>query len=244
MDGEIWKRQRQLRERMNRARATSLRQEAKIYLKDKIAEDGRTYRQHHLLAPLLQADGDAESALKHLKIAVLANPHCIETRNDMALAIFKLGHWRRAIEEFERCLAINPGHGLAHKNLASVYASRGVYDKALHHAEEAARLAPYDAMAQRNLARIYDAIGDSRRAIEHNAAAIRLGPGIRCVSDPADAQAYRRFAVLAVGRGETRTKFAHEHYDAYRALTHQDFVLPDSTKSYELLLKAKQQTIP
>ena len=33
---------------------------------------------------------------------------------------------------------------------------------------------------------------------------------------------------------------AHEHYDAYRALAGKPFVLPDSERTVELLVKAKQ----
>lgn len=220
-----------------------LRQVAKNYLEDKISQDKLAYTNHHTIAPLLQADGNIQDGLKHLKLAVLANPQSVEARNDLALAIFKLGRnsWKRALDELLICLSVDPHHALVHKNLAAVYAARGMLDKALDHAKTAVKLAPHDAMAHRNLARIYDIMGDSRRALEHNAIAVRNGPGAQhATSDSADAEAYRRVAILAVGRGETKTRFAHEHYDAYRALMHKEFTLPDSQATIDILLRANQ----
>lgn len=220
-----------------------LRQVAKSYLEDKISQDKLAYTNHHTIAPLLQADGNTQDAVKHLKLAVLANPQSVEARNDLALAIFNLGrhYWKRALDELLICLSMDPHNALVHKNLAAVYAARGMYDKALHHAKTAVKLSPYDVMAHRNLARIYDILGDSRRALEHNTIAVRNGPGARHnSSNSADAQAYRRVAILAVGRGETKTRFAHEHYDAYRALMHKTVTLPNSRTTIELLLRARQ----
>ncbi|KAJ8606744.1 hypothetical protein CTAYLR_009735 [Chrysophaeum taylorii] len=215
-----------------------MRHEAKRYLETKIACDSLAAKNHHNLGALL--DGD----LKRLKFAALANPRDTDTRNDLALAIFKRGHWRRALEEFEALFAIDPNHSLAHLNVASVYASRGEYDVALRHAETAARLSPDNVMARRNLALLYDTIGDSRSAVRHNEVAIRNGPGRRRIADEADAEAYRRLAIQRVGRGETRAGYAHEHYDAYRALTYKHFSLPGSQQTIELLLKANQQDFP
>lgn len=102
------------------------------------------------------------------------------------------------------------------------------------------RLNPNDVGAQRNLAQIYDAIGNSREAVLHNTRAIELGPGRHNVYEKGDAEAYKRLAVQRAGRGETKLGFAHEHYDAYRALARKPFTLPDSERTVEILLKARQ----
>ena len=102
------------------------------------------------------------------------------------------------------------------------------------------KLRPDDAAAHRNLAQVYDVTGNSREAVVHNRRAIALGPGRFGKYEKADAEAYRRVAVQRAGRGETASGHAHEHYDAYRALAGKPFVLPDSERTVELLVKAKQ----
>mmetsp|Transcript_1395 Transcript_1395/g.4776 ORF Transcript_1395/g.4776 Transcript_1395/m.4776 type:complete len:225 (-) Transcript_1395:101-775(-) len=218
------------------------REEAAAYLEEKIEADAMASGPHHRLAALLGGD----EALRHLQMAVVANPRNVDARNDLALAIFRRGHWQRALAEFERCLAIDPEHALSHKNVAAVYAARGRYDDAIRHAQRATKLAPRDAQAHRNLARLYDyARGDSRLAVEHTELAIQHGPGRRGVTgDVHDADAYRRLAIQRVGRGETASGFAHDHYDHYRALTGRSYVLPNSHTTVDLLLKARQSNLP
>ena len=144
------------------------------------------------------------------------------------------------MKEFTYILRVDADNFLAHKNIAAVYAARGRYEKALEHALEAVKLRPDDAAAHRNLAQVYDVTGNSREAVVHNRKAIALGPGRHGRYEKADAEAYRRVAVQRAGRGETASGHAHEHYDAYRALAGKPFVLPDSERTVELLVKAKQ----
>lgn len=219
-----------------------IRAEARAYLESKISKDHMAAKNHHLLAPLLQEAGDVDEGLRRLKFAVLSNPQDLKARNDLALAIFKLGrhHWQRALNEFKICLQIDPKNFLAHKNLAAVYAARGKYAEAFKHGKTAVGLNPTDVGAQRNLAQIYDAMGNSREAVNHNTTAIALGPGRHGVYEAGDAAAYRRLAVQRAGRGETKRGHAHEHYDAYRALARKPFVLPDSERTVEILLNARQ----
>ena len=219
-----------------------IRAEARAYLETKIRSDPLAAKNHHLLAPLLQESGEIDEGLRRLKFAVLSNPQSLKARNDYALAIFKLGrhHWHRALAEFKTCLQLDSENFLAHKNLAAVYAARGKYDDAFRHGKAAVRLNPNDVGAQRNLAQIYDAIGNSREAVLHNTRAIELGPGRQNVYERYDAEAYKRLAVQRAGRGETKLGFAHEHYDAYRALARKPFTLPDSERTVEILLKARQ----
>ena len=197
------------------------------------------YRSHHNYAAL----SDDDENLKHLKLAVLGNPRCTDARNDLALAMYRRGCWGRSVDEFQRCLEIDPNHALSHKNIAAVYASQGRYDDAIRHSEAAVRLNPGDVMAHRNLARLYDyARGDSRKAMDHNDCAVRLGPGAHGVPDPrdlADANAYRRQAILRVGQGHK----AHDFYDQFRALAGKSFTLPNSHTTTALLLKARQSNL-
>ena len=218
-----------------------IRAEARAYLEAKIRKDPLAAKNHHLLAPLLAEAGQVDESLRRLKFAVLSNPQSLKSRNDYALAIFKLGrnHWDRALAEFKTCLQLDSENFLVHKNLAAVYAARGRYDEAFFHGKAAVRLDPTDVGAQRNLAQIYDAIGNSRNAVLHNQTAVALGPGRRNVYEKYDARAYKRLAVQRAGRGETKSGYAHEHYDAYRALARKPFTLPDSERTVEILLNAR-----
>ena len=232
MQEKIWRERQQ----------AQLRNEAAQYLEGRIARDPMAGPNHHSLAPILQELGDHDEALRRLQFAAKANPENLNVRNDLALAIFKRGreHWARALKEFTYILRVDADNFLAHKNIAAVYAARGRYEKALEHALEAVKLRPDDAAAHRNLAQVYDVTGNSREAVVHNRRAIALGPGRHGVYEKADAEAYRRVAVQRAGRGETASGHAHEHYDAYRALAGKPFVLPDSERTVELLVKAKQ----
>lgn len=234
---------RELQEKVMRERRnTELRHEAARYLEGRIKRDPTAGPNHHNLAQILGELGAGDAALKRLQFAALANPENLGVRNDLALAVFKRGrvHYERALKEFKYILRLDETNFLAHKNIAAVYASKGRYEDALIHAREAVKLRPNDAAAHRNLAQVLDVKGNSREAVVHNRRAIALGPGRFGTYDAADAEAYRRVAVQRVGRGETQIGHAHEHYDAYRALARKPFVLPDSERTVELLVKAKQ----
>lgn len=219
-----------------------IRSEARAYLERKVEANHLQAKNHHLLAPLLQESGQVDEALRRLKFAVLSNPQDLKARNDLALAIFKLGrhYWQRAVNEFKMILQLDSENFLGNKNIAAVYAARGRYDEAFQHAKAAVRIDPNDVGARRNLAQIYDAIGNSREAVVQNQYAVSRGPGRHGAYDRGDAEAYRRLAVQRAGRGETKKGFAHEHYDAYRALSRKPFVLPDSERTVEILLNARQ----
>ena len=229
------------REKIIQERHTAMiRAEARAYLEQKIEKNHLQAKNHHLLAPILQEKGETDEGLRRLKFAVVANPQDLKARNDLALAIFKLGrhYWQRSLDEFKTILQIDSENFLGNKNVAAVYAARGKYTEAFQHAKAAVRLNPDDVGARRNLAQIYDAIGNSREAVVQNSIAVRRGPGRRGVYDKGDAEAYRRLAVQRAGRGETKKGYAHEHYDAYRALSRKPFMLPDSERTVEILLNA------
>ncbi|KAJ1457651.1 hypothetical protein M885DRAFT_514665 [Pelagophyceae sp. CCMP2097] len=233
--------------------AEEQRVEARAFLEGKVRADATAARRH-ALAPLLHEAGDADGALRHLKMAVLSDPTNADARHDFALAIFRRDrvHWQRAVDEFKRCLEVKPDHALTHKSLAAVYSASGRYADALRHALISTRLAPRDAQAWRNLARIYDVMGNSRDALTANDAAIEASTTQnRRLTDAVDrddhaqiagaAQAYRRAAVLRAGRSDV--KLGQKHFDAYRAIQNKPFELPDSQRTVELLLRAKQDLL-
>lgn len=105
---------------------------AAAYWKNKIDEDPLNPRAHRNLAPLLVEQAEvfgvksvALAALKELKMAVVLNPRNIDSRNDFALALFKLGRIEAAIEELKVGLSIDENHGPIRKNLSAAYARVG-----------------------------------------------------------------------------------------------------------------------
>mmetsp|Transcript_11014 Transcript_11014/g.25575 ORF Transcript_11014/g.25575 Transcript_11014/m.25575 type:complete len:253 (-) Transcript_11014:207-965(-) len=209
------------------------------YLQHKLKEKPSNARLHKNLAPLLQEQGQRKQALKHLKCAVEFNPIDVDARNDYGLELFRLGRWDEAITEFHKALKVQPKHVCVHKNLSATYARRGRYKQAIHHAEEAVRLNPRDAQAHRNLAKLLDATGNSRDAVKHNRNAIQLGPGVRAGHEKYDTDTYRLLATQLVGRGELQSGHVHEHYDAFRALAGKRYILPNSERTTEILIKTR-----
>ena len=96
-------------------------------------------------------------------------------------------------------------------------------------------------MIHRNIAKLRCVMGNSIQAVKHNRIAIRLGPGMQCVSEKGDCQAYRRLAVQLVATGQRVSGHAHEHYDAYRALAGKRNVLTFSERTREILQKTRQK---
>lgn len=152
-----------------------IRSEARAYLERKVEANHLQAKNHHLLAPLLQESGQVDEALRRLKFAVLSNPQDLKARNDLALAIFKLGrhYWQRAVNEFKMILQLDSENFLGNKNIAAVYAARGRYDEAFQHAKAAVRIDPNDVGARRNLG------GDRAAPKRPRGRARRRGPRLR-----------------------------------------------------------------
>ena len=96
-------------------------------------------------------------------------------------------------------------------------------------------------MIHRNIAKLRYVMGNSIEAVKHNRIAVRLGPGIHGIADKGDTQAYRRLAVQLVATGQRISGHAHQHYDAYRALSGKSNVLALSDRTREILQKTRQK---
>ena len=81
------------------------------------------------LAPLLEAHGDRDNALRHLKAAVECNPVDVDARNDYALALFRVGAWAKAVEQILAALQVNPSHLSARKNAVRGLGVRAARDR-------------------------------------------------------------------------------------------------------------------
>lgn len=88
-----------------------------------------------------------------------------------------LGQDEGALAEFERELAISPGHVQARLQIAYESLRRGENERGLPHAREAARLAPKDFTARNIHGRLLLATGAVAQAIPELEAAVKLAPG-------------------------------------------------------------------
>ena len=104
------------------------------------------------------------------------------TRNGLSMvyqnrgaAFSNLGEHRRAIEDYDEAIRLNPNNILAYKNRGSAYLDLSQYQRAVEEFDEAIRRDPsdYDGYARRGLAHVelgqpYRAIADYERAIKLN----------------------------------------------------------------------------
>jgi tetratricopeptide (TPR) repeat protein len=103
----------------------------------------------------------ARTAFEELTLRYPEVPHV-----HYAFAVFLLtDDPDRAIREFERELAIQPGHATSHVQIAGEYLKRGDAEKARPHAEKAIALAPTDFIAHRLMGQVALEAGDVPAAI-------------------------------------------------------------------------------
>lgn len=79
--------------------------------------------------------------------------------------------------------SINPNHGDAHNNLATLLASGGRFESAEHHFSEALRVNPRDAEVYVNRTDARLNLGRKSEAAEDYRAALRLRPDLAAVRD-------------------------------------------------------------
>ncbi len=81
-------------------------------------------------------------------------------------AYARKGEYDKAIEEYEKALALNPTHVEAHNNLGNAYLSKGKYDKAIEEYEKALAGNPSLVEAHNNMGNAYARKGEFDKAIE------------------------------------------------------------------------------
>lgn len=197
---------------------------------------------HHNLAPLLLAQGQRDSAIRHYRRAIQLNPRDLNSRNDLAIVLLRMGRWQAALAALHQVVAANEDHFEGHLNLATLYFSKGRYDRAASHARRAAQLKPADAMIHRILARILDHMGNSAKSVHHGKIAIRRGAGVHGLYHPQDTDMYKRLGVQLSSHttGSTEESTRHAFIDAYRALSGKHVSLPNSQRTREILNKCRR----
>jgi tetratricopeptide (TPR) repeat protein len=95
---------------------------------------------------------------------------------NLGLEYYMKGMHDKAIEEYERTIAINPTHVKAHNGLGLVYYMRGMHGKAIEAYEKALAINPTYAQAHNNLGSAYMGEGEYDKAIEAYEKALALNP--------------------------------------------------------------------
>ncbi|MFQ5957229.1 MAG: tetratricopeptide repeat protein, partial [Candidatus Brocadiales bacterium] len=73
----------------------------------------------------------------------------------LGLACAMLGHYDRAIKQFEEAVKLRPDLVPAHYNLGMVYLERNQYKQAIRHLKQVLRIRPKNAKARRLLDKLY-----------------------------------------------------------------------------------------
>jgi Flp pilus assembly protein TadD len=116
------------------------------------------------------------------------------THTNIGIYLAKEGNApERAVDHFERALALNPGYVEAHGNLGAVLGMRGETDQALAHLGDALRLKPDYVDGHYNAGLLLGRSGRAEEAIGHFAEVVRLRP------DHADAHHALGFYLAAGG---------------------------------------------
>ena len=84
--------------------------------------------------------------------------------------------YRRAIQDYDEAIRLDPQAALAYHNRGLAYGTLGQYERAIEDYNEAIRLNPQNAMAYYNRGVAYHKLGQYERAIEDYDEVIRLDP--------------------------------------------------------------------
>lgn len=99
--------------------------------------------------------------------------------NQRGVAYFRMRQYRRAIEDYDEAIRLNPDFAIAFSNRGNAYALAGRYNRAIESYTEAIRLDSNYAEAFANRGNAYAGTGQHDRAIEDYNAAIRLCFGVQ-----------------------------------------------------------------
>jgi tetratricopeptide (TPR) repeat protein len=103
-------------------------------------------------------------------------PHNAEIHHNLGDVYSRRGDFAKAIEEYDRALAINPRYLAVLVNLADVYDNLGEWDKALRQYEKALTVDPNVPKLHNNLGNMYNKMGKHDEALAEYGKAVALNP--------------------------------------------------------------------
>lgn len=182
-----------------------------------------------------------KAAIYHYHRAFQLNPKDLNSKNDLAAILWRLGKWEAALAALCSVVIANSKHYEANVNLAAVYFFKGEYDLALKHGRQAAEVRPTNPVGHRVLGQILDQTGNSSMSLHHRKIAMRRGPGAAAKSGgvfhPRDTQTYKKIGAQLAIRGEAERASSHLFVDCYRAMKGKRVVLANSERTNEILAK-------
>jgi tetratricopeptide (TPR) repeat protein len=96
--------------------------------------------------------------------------------NNRGMAFYKLGKLDKAMEDFDRAIALNPSYIYAYNNRGMAFYRLGKLDKAMKDFDRAIALNPSYIDAYNNRGMVFDDSGMANKALEDYNTAIRLNP--------------------------------------------------------------------
>ena len=155
-------------------------QEATIHLEEGIRLS-RSFRPdlHVALGAIAAENGRFQEAEEHYKLVLAREPSNPAARNNLAIALYRLGRGDEAVKELRQLLKEHPKYADAANNLAGIAVDRGQWKEAEKWAGRTLELDPNSYEAHNNLGVALDETGHSKEAEKHFREALRIQPGYR-----------------------------------------------------------------
>lgn len=181
------------------------------------------------------------AAIYHYRRALQLNPKDTNSKNDLAVILWRMGKWEAALAALCQIVFANSDHYEANVNLAAVYFSKGEFDLALKHGRKATELKPRNPLGHRVLGQIIDQMGNSAMSLHHRKIAVRRGPGaageLGAGFHQHDTQTYKKIGAQLVIRGGAERGDSHAFVDCFRAMKGKRVELANSERTCEILHK-------
>ena len=170
------------------------------------------YRRHLVRAADLTKKKDLAGALKELRLADEMRPDFPDTLAAIGYYYRETGDTVRAVEYFEKALAIDSRNWPAHNFYGATLFRQGKYDEALRHFQAAMESNPFNSQGLTNIGVIEFARGNLGKAKEYLERAVE--------SDPRYAKAHFNLALIEAKEGRARQ--AADHYEKCLAVSPDD----------------------
>jgi len=152
---------------------------------------------------------------------------------NLGVALYQRGKTKKAMDQYEEALRLNPNYIDAHNNLGIILRRRGQLEKAVTHFSAVLRIDPDYREAHNNLGNTFYSLGRLDEAMSHYKEALRI--------DPQDAIAHYNLGNLLGNQGKFRE--ARKHYEqALRINPHFPEARRNLQRTLQLMNKSSNVT--